>query len=79
MVSCRKTDMRDMFLLVSEIKDKNWVKKEVSSRCSFEERFKILKEEISSSQFKDGLQGVFGFIDIKLFEKHKKSILDFEK
>ncbi|MEI7718969.1 MAG: nucleotidyl transferase AbiEii/AbiGii toxin family protein [archaeon] len=79
LVSCRKTDIRDMFLLISEIKNKDWVKQEVSSRCSFSERFKILSEEIGSNQFKDGLQGVFGYIDPKLFEKHKKLILSLEK
>lgn len=79
MLACRKTDIRDMFLLISEVKDKNWVKQEVSSRSSFENRFEILKKEITSKQFKDGLQGVFGSIDTKLFEKHKKLILDLEK
>lgn len=79
LVSCRKTDIRDMFLLISEIKNKNWIKQEVSNRCSFTDRFKILKEEVISSQFKDGLQGVFGFIDQKVFDKHIKLILSLEK
>jgi len=79
LVSCRKIDIRDIFLLISEIKNKDWIKQEVSNRCSFKDRFKILKEEISSSQFKDGLQGVFGFIDEKIFEKHQKLILSLEK
>jgi hypothetical protein len=52
LVSCRKTDIREMFLLISEIKDTAGVKKEVSKRCSYEERVKILKKEISSKQFK---------------------------
>lgn len=75
MISCRKTDIRDMFLLISEIKNKGWIKQEVSSRYSFNSRFNIIKEEIISKQFKDGLQGVFGSIDNKLFEKHKSLIL----
>jgi len=74
MISCRTTDIRDMFLLVSGIKNKAWIKQEVSSRCSFDSRFKAIKEEITSRQFKDGLQGVFGSIDNWLFDKHKKLI-----
>jgi hypothetical protein len=79
LVSCRKTDIRDMFLLISEIKNKDWIKQEVSNRCSFVERFEKLKKEIISDQFKNGLQGVFGFIDQKVFEKHKQLILSLEK
>jgi hypothetical protein len=75
MISCRKTDIRDMFLLISDIKNKVWIKQEVSSRYSFENRFRAVKEEIISKQFKDGLQGVFGSIDNKLFDKHKNLIL----
>lgn len=75
LVSCRKTDIRDMFLLISEIKEITWVKEEVSKRCSYEERVKILKKEINSKQFKDGLQGVFGYIDPKLFKRHQELIL----
>jgi hypothetical protein len=76
MVSCRKTDIRDMFLLVSEIKDFSFVKKEVSARCSFEERKEIFKREIESKQFRDGLQGVFGVVDSKLFERNQAILKD---
>lgn len=78
LISCRKTDIRDIFLLISEIKNFDWIKKEVSERISFEDRFKRLKEEITSKQFKDGLQGVFGYIDQKVFAKHQKIILNLE-
>jgi hypothetical protein len=79
MLACRTADIRDMFLLVSEIKDKNWIKREVSSRYNFKEKFETIKKEITSRQFKDGLQGVFGFVDEKIFQKHKNLILSFEK
>jgi hypothetical protein len=75
-VSCRSTDIRDIFLLVANIKDKKWVISEISKRYSFENRLKRVKDEITSKQFKDGLQGVFGKIEDKIFEKHKKFILD---
>jgi len=74
MITCRLTDIRDIFLLVSGIKDKAWIREEISRRYSFEDRFEKVKKEITSKQFKDGLQGVFGFIDNKIFEKHQKLI-----
>ncbi|MEW5896623.1 MAG: hypothetical protein AB1668_02955 [Nanoarchaeota archaeon] len=36
------------------------------------------KDKIISAQFKDDLQGVYGFIDQKTFEKHKKMLLEME-
>ncbi len=33
-----------------------------------------IREKINSRQFKDGLQGVFGFVDEKAFEKHRKAL-----
>ncbi len=77
--SCRINDIRDVFMLAPYIKDKEWIKQEISKRYEFNERFSKLKEKILSQQFKDGLQGVFGFVDNKVFEKHKKMILELEK
>lgn len=79
MLSCRSTDIRDIFLLVADIKDKKWVVNEISKRYSFEDRLERVKNEITSKQFKDGLQGVFGRLDNKIFEKHKNLILELSK
>jgi hypothetical protein len=76
--SCRINDIRDVFMLALHIKDKKWVKEELNKRYNFNERFSILKEKINSKQFKDGLAGVFGLVDNRLFEKHKKEILEIE-
>jgi hypothetical protein len=76
--ACRINDIRDVFMLALHIKDKKWVKEEISKKYNFNERFEKLKEKINSKQFKDGIQGVFGLIDNKLFERHKKEILDIE-
>jgi hypothetical protein len=72
MISCRSTDIRDVFLLVSDIKNKKWVKEEIGKRYNFEDRLKKVNQEINSKQFKDGLQGVFGFVEDKIFERNKK-------
>jgi len=77
MISCRLTDIRDIFLLVASIENKEWIKKQITERYDFENRFKKLKKEITSGQFKDNLQGVFGVIDKNIFEKHLKLILEF--
>jgi len=78
-VSCRNADIRDVFMLIPLVKDAEWVKNEVSERADFKDRFLKIKEKIVSEQFKDNLQGVYGRIDNKLFEKHKKAVLDYEK
>lgn len=76
--SGRINDIRDVFMLSLYIKDKKWIKDEISKKYDFAERFSRVKEKVASAQFKDGLQGVFGFIDLKLFERYKKEILEIE-
>jgi len=78
-VSCRNADIRDVFMLIPQANDAGWVKKEISERADFKDRFLKIKEKLVSEQFKDNLQGVYGRIDNKLFEKHKKAVLDYEK
>ncbi|MFH1249351.1 MAG: hypothetical protein V1660_04330 [archaeon] len=78
MITCRLTDIRDIFLLVSIIKNKAWIKEEISKRYSFQDRFEKVEKEITSRQFKDCLQGVFGLVDNKIFEKHQGMMLELE-
>ncbi|MBI4117020.1 nucleotidyl transferase AbiEii/AbiGii toxin family protein [Candidatus Pacearchaeota archaeon] len=79
MISCRPTDIRDIFLLIGFIRDKKWMQNQISGRVDFADRLKIVKKKISSKQFKDDLQGVFGIIDPATFEKYKKMIFSLEK
>ena len=74
----RVNDIRDIFMLITHVKSKKWIKEEISKKYDFIERFSKIKEKITSKQFKDDLQGVFGFIEDKIFEKHKKAVLDLE-
>jgi len=78
-VACRNTDIRDIFMLMPQVKNPEWVKGEVSERADFKDRFLKVKSKITSQQFKDNLQGVYGYIDKKLFERHSKAILEYEK
>ena len=78
-VSCRLTDIRDIFMLAPNIKKKEWVKEEISKKYDFNTLFLKVKNKITAKQFKDSLQGVYGIVDERVFEKHKKAILDLEK
>jgi len=78
-ISGRSTDIRDIFMLSPNIKDKKWIKQEIMKKHDFNERFLKIKKEITSKQFKDGLQGIYGYIEDKTFNKYKKAILELEK
>ena len=43
------------------------------------ERISIIVDKVNSKQFRDGLSGIYGYIDMNTFEKHKKLILSFRK
>lgn len=77
--SCRNTDIRDVFMLITKAKNIMWIKEEVNKRYNFKEKYDKLKQTITSAKFKDNLQGVYGLIDEKTFEKHKKAILELKK
>ncbi len=79
MVSCRSTDIRDVFMLIPQAKDFKWIKEEISKRYNFKDRVKQLISKINSTKFKDNLQGVYGYVEDSLFEKHKQLILKLEK
>jgi hypothetical protein len=75
MVSCRATDIRDVFMMLPNAKDNAWLKAEVSLRYNFENRIAKIMDKVKSKQFRDGLAGVYGGIDEKIFEKHLKTVL----
>jgi hypothetical protein len=74
MISCRQTDIRDLFMMSTIIKNKAWIRAEVSSRYDFKNRFKKVKDVITSKEFRNGLQGVYGLVDDEMFEKSITSI-----
>ena len=71
-ISCRATDIRDIFMMLPKAKDDEWIKKEIKLRYNLNNRITKILEKIDSKQFKDGLSGVYGNIENKLFEKHRK-------
>ena len=77
-ISCRNTDIRDIFMLMPQAKNQKSIKNEINKTCNFNERFNKIKELIISKKFRDNLQGVYGSIEDKLFEKYKKTVLNLE-
>ncbi len=75
MISCRSTDIRDIFMIAMYIKDKLWIKAEISSRYDFDNRFRKVEQKITSKQFRNGLQGIYGLIDNQTFEKSINAII----
>lgn len=78
-ISSRNTDIRDIFMLVDKLEDPFKVVKEINSFHNFNQNFLKIKQIITSKDFKNNLQGVFGYIDIKIFDKHKKKFLGLNK
>ncbi|MEK6837517.1 MAG: hypothetical protein AABX69_02600, partial [Nanoarchaeota archaeon] len=76
-ISCRPTDIRDAFMMIPNAKDKEWIKSEITLRYDLRNRINKIIDKVTSKQFKDGLSGVYGYFDAKVFEKHKKAILTF--
>lgn len=76
-VSCRPTDIRDVFMMMPSANDKGWIKSEIALRYDLRNRISKTIEKVNSKQFKDGLSGVYGYFDAKVFEKHKKAIITF--
>lgn len=68
--SLRATDVRDVFMLAPQARDREWIRHEVAARTGLEERARSLVKSVQSRQFRDNLHGVFGRIDGKQFERH---------
>lgn len=75
----RSTDIRDVFMLAPNVNDSKWIKEEIAARYDFKNRFERVKAKVLSKQFRDGLQGVYGRIDERVFEKHQKALLAFNQ
>jgi hypothetical protein len=77
-IANRSTDLRDIFMIFPHARSHDWIRSEIKSRSNFNDLLEKVKVKISSKQFRDDLSGVFGFIDPKVFEKHKNALLLFK-
>ena len=73
-ISCRATDIRDVFMMIPAADDTSWIKSQITQRYDLKDRIAKIIEKVNSKQFKDGLSGVYGGFDVKVFEKHKKAL-----
>lgn len=76
-ISCRTTDIRDVFMMLPNAKSRELIKSEITLRYNLKDRITKIIEKVSSEQFKDGLSGVYGYFDQKIFEKHKRVLIGF--
>jgi len=61
LLSCRETDIRD------EVKDLSFIKNEINKKANFAKQYEKLKNKVLSKDFKNNLQGVFGFLPEQTF------------
>ena len=64
----RKSDLRDVFMLLEKDIDAGFVLSELK-KYGLEGKLTIFREFVTSKSFKDSLQGVFGKIDAKAFSR----------
>lgn len=68
LAASRKADLRDAFMLLEKDIDFGYVLSELK-KYGLQNKLKVLREYVTSDSFKDSLQGVFGRIDQKIFNK----------
>jgi len=68
LAASRKSDFRDIFMLLEGKVDIDYVLSELK-KYKLQDNLKTFKEYVTSNNFEDSLQGVFGKVDQKLFEK----------
>lgn len=78
--SCRETDIRDMFMMVRQIRDLGGLRKMITNfGVNFGENFIKVKKLVTSEEFRNNLQGVYGYLDKRVFEKHRDLLLSLER
>lgn len=77
LAASRKSDCRDIFMLLERDIDLEYILSELKM-YKLKNKLKRFKEYAVSNNFKDSLQGVFGKIDEKIFNKIIEKIKDIE-
>ena len=67
LLSCRETEIRDIFMILPEVKDLSFIKNEINKKANFAKQYEKLKNKVLSKDFKNNLQGVFGFLPEQTF------------
>ncbi|MBI2148027.1 hypothetical protein HYU19_06190 [Candidatus Woesearchaeota archaeon] len=77
-ISCRATDIRDVFMLFPAAQEKEWIRSEISKHYDLKDRVSKILAKVTSKQFRDGLSGVYGYVDSKTFDRHMKAVMSLE-
>ncbi|MEM2282731.1 MAG: nucleotidyl transferase AbiEii/AbiGii toxin family protein [Candidatus Hadarchaeales archaeon] len=79
LLTARKQDIRDVFMLAQLELDWKYVKEYVlaAPRQIVREGIRKCRNLVTSREFKDGLQGVFGKIEIETFERSRRRLMSF--
>jgi len=65
----RVSDIRDLFMFCTEVKDWEFARREIGSRIALYAQHAKIMEKINSRQFKNNLEGVFGYVEPRAFAK----------
>ena len=79
-VSARRQDTRDLFMLAGEKLKWKLIKKLISEKCDSElmrKRAELIENRIESKDYRDSLQGPYGKIPDKTFDRCKKNLSGF--
>lgn len=76
LVASRNADLRDVFMLLPQVKNFEAIRTDISEKTSLHEALEHAKVLITSTEFKKNLGGVYGFVNEATFNRH---IQAFEK
>ncbi|MFH1915801.1 MAG: hypothetical protein ABIJ21_00920 [Nanoarchaeota archaeon] len=77
MISARQTDIRDVFMMFPQAENKEWIREEIQKRYDIQDRMEKILHVVNAKQFKDGLSGVYGMVNLPTFQKHQKALQSF--
>jgi hypothetical protein len=61
-------------MLLPNAKNIGWIKDEVAKRCDVKDKVKIILKKVSGPVFKNDLQGVYGYVEDRVYNQHLKAI-----
>ena len=78
LVASRKTDLRDVFMLLPALEDFGEVRKMVAEKTDVKEAVARARRLITSTEFRKNLGGVYGHVDEKTYQKHLNAFERFD-
>lgn len=73
-ISCRQSDIRDVFMMLQNAENIEWVKSEVSAKYDLNERAGKISEKVNSKQFKTDCQEFMDFLSRMYLKNIRKQL-----